>query len=608
MARSARKVSSERAFLRDVAEIDAPPAAVLWAVAKAVAHSAGVSLPVDMPLAVLAASVLTASVLTASVVAATAELPEVVVVPEVPADVNGCDVLGRTYEFLATPQARRERGVHFTPTSVANTLADLVLPAVQHSAAPVVTVCDPACGGGALLLGAARHMHRGGALPSIIVEHLYGCDLDPLAAAVAHCALTIWGRGRQPHIVSADGLAADPPWPTTDHPWPLAGFDVVIGNPPFLSQLGSATARSGAQRLALTAQFGNVAKGYSDTAALFLMRGMQLARAGGRVGMILPESIATTAAADNLRRWTSEHGTLESMWLPGKNLFDAQVRVCVPVVAIGGTQSGGTQSGGTVIVRSGVDAGTRSTVTLSRPENWSELVAFTQGIPIVTFPFISTNSPKLSDIAVCTADFRDQYYGLIPYVAESVVENPEPGFAPLVSVGLIDLGVQKWGEKFVKFGGGVFARPVVDVVRLTHGNPKLGAWASSRLVPKILVATQTKIVEAVVDERGEWLPSVPVLSVLPHDPAMIWRVMAVLAHPMISAWLAQQSMGSGLSATTMRIRASQLADIPLPADPTVWDGAADAARRRDWQALASIELFGPVNNAVTTWWTTHATG
>ncbi len=593
MARSARKVSSERAFLRDVAEIDAPPAAVLWAVAKAVAHSAGVSLPFDMPLAALAASVL----------AATAELPDVVVVPEVPADVNGCDVLGRTYEFLATPQARRERGVHFTPTSVANTLADLVLPAVQHSAAQVVTVCDPACGGGALLLGAARHMHRGGALPSIIVGHLYGCDLDPMAAAVAHCALTIWGRGGQPHIVRSDGLAADPPWSTTDHPLPAAGFDVVIGNPPFLSQLGSATARSAAQRVALTAQFGNVAKGYSDTAALFLMRGMQLARAGGRVGMILPESIATTAAADNLRRWTSEHGTLESMWLPGKNLFDAQVRVCVPVVSVGGTNSGDP-----VMVRSGVDAETRSTVKLSRPENWSELVASTQGIPIVTFPFISTNAPRLSDIAVCTADFRDQYYGLIPYVGESVAESPEPGFAPLISVGLIDLGVQKWGEKPVKFGGGVFARPVVDMVRLTHGNPKLGAWANSRLVPKILVATQTKIVEAVADECGEWLPSVPVLSVLPHDPAMIWRVMAVLVHPMISAWLAQQSMGSGLSATTMRIRANQLADIPLPADPTVWDGAADAARRGDWQALASIELFGPINNAVTTWWTTHATG
>ena len=41
-------------------------------------------------------------------------------------------------------------------------------------------------------------------------------------------------------------------------------------------------------------------------------------------------------------------------------------------------------------------------------------------------------------------------------------------------------------------------------------------WARRRLVPKVLVANQTQIVEAVCDARGEWLPGVPVIGVYPR--------------------------------------------------------------------------------------------
>ena len=42
-----------------------------------------------------------------------------------------------------------------------------------------------------------------------------------------------------------------------------------------------------------------------------------------------------------------------------------------------------------------------------------------------------------------------------------------------------------------------------------------GPMGERRLVPKVLVANQTRIVEAVCDPHGEWLPAVPVLGIYP---------------------------------------------------------------------------------------------
>ena len=40
-------------------------------------------------------------------------------------------------------------------------------------------------------------------------------------------------------------------------------------------------------------------------------------------------------------------------------------------------------------------------------------------------------------------------------------------------------------------------------------------WAAALLVPKVLVANQTRVIEAVVDDAGAWLPGVPALTARP---------------------------------------------------------------------------------------------
>ncbi|MDO9176360.1 MAG: hypothetical protein Q7V62_16250, partial [Actinomycetota bacterium] len=90
--------------------------------------------------------------------------------------------------------------------------------------------------------------------------------------------------------------------------------------------------------------------------------------------------------------------------------------------------------------------------------------------------------------------------------------------------------------------------------------PALQRWATTRLVPKILIANQTKLIEAVHDPAGEWLPSVPVITCLTEQPE---RVLAVLASGAANEWVHHHAAGSGLSAASVRLNPRLLASIPL---------------------------------------------
>ncbi|MEY5012232.1 MAG: hypothetical protein RLZZ253_3371 [Verrucomicrobiota bacterium] len=103
-----------------------------------------------------------------------------------------------------------------------------------------------------------------------------------------------------------------------------------------------------------------------------------------------------------------------------------------------------------------------------------------------------------------------------------------------------------------------FDAPRVDLSALS---PRMQRWADQRLTPKVLIANQTRTVEAVIDREGAWLPSVPVLTCTAQD---LDAVMAVLASPETLAWLRPRAAGSGLSPSAIRLTPALLGGVPLP--------------------------------------------
>jgi hypothetical protein len=390
-------------------------------------------------------------------------------------------------------------------------------------------VLDPACGGGVFLLAA---LHAG-------VRQLAGIDIDPLAVAVSEAVL--WLSGASAELVVGDALV---------DPWP-EGVDVVVGNPPFLSQLDAGTARTRER----AAEIGAV--GYVDESALFLLAAAR--RASRRVALLQPVSIVSADGAAAVR---AEVGPLlHSLWQPTDDLFpDASVRVV-----------------GVLLDRHDPAAGVSG--------RWASMLATAGGIPAVELGGFGV----LGDHATVSAGFRDEYYSLVPLVREA-----EPGDAPLITSGLVDPLACRWGTRPARFARERWDAPAVPV-------DDLPAWAAKLRVPKVLVATQTRVVEAVADELGELVPCTPVLSVVPTGDIDLWHLLAALLSPPVSAWALHEASGAAMTSDALKLSAKQVRQVPLPSRGDAWDAGAAAARDGDLEGVgrAMTSAYGV---DVEEWW------
>lgn len=485
------------------------------------------------------------------------------------------------WELVGALEARlhdgeRRQGAHYTPRP----LADAVVAAagVGPGAGAVV---DPACGGGALLLAAAARAAEPGRAGAV-VERLHGADVDPLAVAVAEAALALWAGGAAP---SAERLAVADALVTGRDLWPCgpaAGFDHVVGNPPFQGQLASDTARDGERRDALRRRFGPAAARYVDTAALFLLAAVDLARPGGRVALLQPRSVVAARDAGPVRAALAERARLVDLVVPDGRPFAARVHVCIPVLEVGAAE----RSSGT-------------------PPPWAARLAAALGVPPVE---LAAAAGTVGDRAEVVAGFRRHYYGLVPHVTEAPEgrASSRPG-RPLVTSGLLDVGACAWGHRPVRFGRRSWARPVVDVAAVGASDPALRSWLDLVRRPKVVVGTQTRVVEAAADRTGTWVPCTPVVAVVPHDPAQVDRLAAVLCAPPVAAWAATEAAGSGLSAGAIRVSADLLRHVPLPVDDSAWAEAAARLGRGDLAgfgaaATAMYRLPAGAADAVGRWW------
>ena len=157
------------------------------------------------------------------------------------------------------------------------------------------------------------------------------------------------------------------------------GVDVVVGNPPFLGQLGRATARTPEETAAVRANLGSAIGAYTDAAALFLLVGARAVRPGGAVALILPTSVLGARDAAPVRAAVAAVADLVGLWIADDDLFEANVRVCAPVLRRHADDGTRPDDGGAVRRWHGIGFEARPAVPAvldTDPDaSWSPLVA-----------------------------------------------------------------------------------------------------------------------------------------------------------------------------------------------------------------------------------------
>jgi type I restriction-modification system DNA methylase subunit len=299
------------------------------------------------------------------------------------------DVLGNIYEqYLShvlrrTPQhakveekfsRRKEQGIYYTPTYVVdyivrNTLGS-VLKTAKKSAAERLRVLDMACGSGSFLLKAfdlLDEYHRARnpdytqthldldsdstkitTKSRILQSNLYGVDLDSKAVEITQLNLLLKAaevKHRLPdlrnNIRIGNSLIDDPAVSEVQSfPWEVkferimaeGGFDVIIGNPPYLNVKRGFFKN---EQEWLERRYSATAQGQYDLYRLFVQHGIELLKPGGSLGFIIPRRAFTNENEVFLRRYILDHCTLELLADAGAAFESAAVETGILVLRKG---------------------------------------------------------------------------------------------------------------------------------------------------------------------------------------------------------------------------------------------------------------------------------
>lgn len=258
------------------------------------------------------------------------------------ADINA-DVLGNIYEqylghilkktkksanLKKISQHRKEQGIYYTPTFIVDFIVKNTLTEVLGNVKPKdfkkLRVLDPACGSGSFLIRAfdelIRHYRK--IDPSgfeyyikteILKNNVYGVDLDKQAVEITHVNLllkTLQHHQRLPYlknirvgnslidnkeIVREKAFSWEKEFPEVIKD---EGFDVIIGNPPYIRNRELAAAEKGFMK-----ERYKVADGQFDIYQLFFEKSIGLLKDGGLLGMITSNKYAITSYGKKLRKY-----------------------------------------------------------------------------------------------------------------------------------------------------------------------------------------------------------------------------------------------------------------------------------------------------------------
>ncbi|TAE23099.1 MAG: N-6 DNA methylase [Candidatus Kapaibacterium sp.] len=196
-----------------------------------------------------------------------------------------------------------------------------------------VKVCDPACGSGAFLNQVFDFLYAEGQRVNaelarlqlgqtttsdlqkdILQNNLYGVDVNPESVEITRLSLWLKTADRSKELTSLDhtircgnSLVDDPNVAgETAFDWAAAfpevmqqgGFDVIVGNPPYVRQELLPEAMK-----AFLAQSYTVAHGSADLYAYFMEQSVRLLKEGGLYSIIVANKWMRASYGEPLRRW-----------------------------------------------------------------------------------------------------------------------------------------------------------------------------------------------------------------------------------------------------------------------------------------------------------------
>ncbi|AZQ77265.1 SAM-dependent DNA methyltransferase [Flaviflexus ciconiae] len=435
-------------------------------------------------------------------------------------------------------------------------------------------IVDPACGSGAFLVHVfdflmaeyARIEKITGDLFStteyvrkVLRENIFGVDVNDESVEITKLSLWLKSASKNEklttlneNILCGNSLIASPEvagekafsWEDSfPEIFENGGFDVVVGNPPYVQSHIMVTSAP-AERVHISQEY-KTAKGNWDLYVPFIEKGLSILREGGRFGFIIPNKVLGQDYARELRKFIENDFSLEGIVdVSQDNVFEkvAVYPVILLVSALAATDR--------VVVARRLDPlqTTEASYSTVNWKNWTPLLS-TENQMLTAAGAFGT----ISDYAqVYTSAAVDEAYKL----REHVYENSKPleSELKLLTSGAIEPYFQQWGEVKTTYLKSKYDYPVVrkDVI-------KKKIWSE---LPKIVIAGLGVRIEAVVDQNIEFLPSIPSVVVTAASEDELHYLSGVLNSEAMSELFKLLHSSSGLSGGYMSYTRGKIGALP----------------------------------------------
>ena len=327
------------------------------------------------------------------------------------------------------------------------------------------------------------------------------------------------------------------------------GFDVVVGNPPFVNAIRGNVPSF--DKAFYQHRFQEI-KGSADLAYYFLELSNRLITSQGLVGFVLPK-VALGAPSLALFRTTV---TPRVLHFPMSISMFADANVQVVLLVVGATGKCMVSKEAYPITEQWIEIQPKHQIAWVGLETnwWSQF-------------WFATQSKALPDLSKCIPLFQSVFEvasGLITseFYEVRLLDSKNGKGMKLLTSGGIDSYCQFWGKRTQKFRKVNYMYPRIS----TKGaRPKLKEKLKRSMRPKIIIANQTKTVEAYLDAKGEYQASTATSEIYHQaDSVADLQVLLEWLHSDVmdtvyNAGLGYNALGEGIS-----MGKSFLLNLPVP--------------------------------------------
>lgn len=384
------------------------------------------------------------------------------------------DPLSELYQTFVSSQVRASDGQFFTPTEAVKWIVDAIAPKKGEK------IIDPACGAGSFLSFSARYLQANGSKPQDINKCIFGIEKDEYLSKLAntHIALTTLS---QSNIICADSIERKNK-EGISLPFSLDGqFDVVLANPPFGSKIkiGSEDAKKDFdlahswKKDKTSGQFIKTNKITTNPTPqiLFLELCLKMLKPGGRMGIVIPESMLSSSSGGYVVQYLLENSNLNAVIGMPESLFKTSGK-------------GGTHTKTCLVIATKKTTIKKNSTVFMAEAKWCGHDSRGSTIPHNDLPIILENYRNRKNEGLVRLGYMLKQSEIVDFILAPRYYNPEPAYTlkalenthdllcigDLVTRGLIEI---KTGDEVGKLAYGTGDIPFIRTSDISNWEIKV---------------------------------------------------------------------------------------------------------------------------------------